>query len=124
MNTTPHVKESGVEHYLQLGLNDRGRSATYRPSWQRIIYHQGYRAGFLFLNIPFEDLDISKVDNLSLVALSRDEIPRTAPPNEGWDLFRDLDPVKIVWGLGSKLQWLPSKLAESIQMPNEEEIRM
>jgi hypothetical protein len=120
MNTTPHVKETGVEKYLQLGLNDRGRSATYRPSWQRIIYHQGYRAGFLFLNIPFEDLNLSKQDDLSLVALSRDEIPRTAPPSEGWDLFRALGPVELVWNLGRKLQWLPSKLAESIQMPNEE----
>jgi hypothetical protein len=120
MSTTPHVKESGVENYLQPGLNGIGRSAIYRPSWQRIIEHQGYNAGFLVLNIPFVDLDLSKQDDLSLIALSRDEIPRTAPPNEGWDVYRGLGPVDLVWNVGQKLQWMPSKLAESIQMPNEE----
>jgi hypothetical protein len=119
MNTTPHMKESSIENFLQLGLNDEGRSATYRPSWQKIIYHQGYRAGFLVLNIPFEDLDLSE-NGFSLIAISRDEIPRTSPPTEGWDIYHALGPVELLWNLGRKLQWLPSKLAETIQSPNEE----
>ncbi|KAE9372668.1 HET-domain-containing protein [Stipitochalara longipes BDJ] len=120
INTTPHIKESSIENFLQLGLNDERRSANYRPPWQRIVYHQGYRAGFLVLNIPFEDLDLDKQDELSLVAMSRDEVPRTAPPTEGWDLYQALGPVEIVWNLGRNLQWLPKKLAESITPPNED----
>lgn len=119
MKTTPHIKESRVEKFLQLGLNDEDRSANYRRSWQRIIYHQGYRAGFLVLNIPFEDLDLEKQDDLSMVAVSRDEIPRTAPPPEGWEIYRALGPVELTWNLGRRLQWLPNKLADSVPPPNE-----
>jgi hypothetical protein len=118
MQTTPHIKESNIENFLQLGLNDERKSATYRPPWQRIIYHQGYRAGFLVLNISFEDLDLDKEDELSLVAMSRDEVPRTAPPTEGWNVYQGLGPVEIVWNLGRKHQWLPKKLADSIPSPN------
>ena len=119
MDTTPHIKESSIEHFLQLGVNDERRSANYRPPWQRIIYHQGYRAGFLVLNIPFDDLNLDKQNDLTLVAMSRDEVPRTAPPTEGWDVYQGLGPVEIVWSQGRKLQWLPEKLAKSIPTPNE-----
>ncbi|KAK1589881.1 uncharacterized protein LY79DRAFT_516979 [Colletotrichum navitas] len=33
------------DRHLQIGYNDEDRSANYRPPWQRIVYHQGYRAG-------------------------------------------------------------------------------
>jgi Heterokaryon incompatibility protein (HET) len=120
MNNTPHVKESSVENYLQLGLHDENRSATHRPPWQRIIYHQGYRAGFLCLNISFDDLDLSKHEELILVAVSRDEIPRTAPPREGWPTYRVLSPVDLSYHISHKEQWHPDKLAARIKPPNEQ----
>jgi Heterokaryon incompatibility protein (HET) len=120
MNRTPHIKQSSIENHLQLGLNDEEKSGTYRPPWQRIIYHQGYRAGFLVLNMSFEDLDLEKQEDLSLVAVSRDEIPRTAPPTEGWDIYQALGPVELTWNLGRKLQWLPNTLADSIPSANED----
>jgi hypothetical protein len=75
MNTTPHTKESNVDNCLQLSLNNEDRSATSKPLWQWIIYHQGYRAGFLALNVPFKDLDLEKQDDLSPVAVSRMRFP-------------------------------------------------
>jgi hypothetical protein len=41
MNTMEHVLQAGAHHFLQIGLEDEMRSATYRPPWQHIIFHQG-----------------------------------------------------------------------------------
>jgi hypothetical protein len=119
MRTTEFVQQPGVENFLQIGLGDENRSANYRPPWQRIIYHQGYRAGFLVLNIPFEHIDLEAQDEYSLVAMSRDELPRIPPPVEPWDVYRGLGPVELHWDLGLKQEWVPEKLYETIDPPNE-----
>jgi len=119
MRTTEFVQQSGVEHFLQIGLGDENRSSNCRPSWQRIIYQQGYRAGFLMLNIPFEDIDLRAEDEYSLVAMSRDELPRIPPPVESWDFYRLLGPVEMHWNLGFKEEWIPEKLYQTIEPPNE-----
>jgi hypothetical protein len=119
MRTTEHVSQAGHQQFLQIGLEDESRSATFRPPWQRIIYHQGYRAGFLMLNIPFEEIDTENQGELVLVAMSRDEIPRTAPPTESWDVYKALGPVEMVWNVGRKQQWMTEKLHQSIQGPDE-----
>ncbi|GAB1318437.1 Heterokaryon incompatibility domain-containing protein [Madurella fahalii] len=87
-----HVQEAMQHDYLQIGLNDEERSANYRPPWRRIIYHQGYRAGFLSLNVPFEEIDTDAEGLYSLVAVSRDSLPSIAPPIEGWDMYWKVEP--------------------------------
>ncbi|KAF5009983.1 hypothetical protein FDECE_3844 [Fusarium decemcellulare] len=84
--------------FLQVGLNDEDRSANYRRPWQFIIYHQGYRAGFLSLNVPLEELNLDpdqKIDGedaYSIVAISCDSLPHIAPPLVGWDMYWSGDP--------------------------------
>ena len=119
MRTTDFVQQFGVDQFLQIGLGDEDRSANYRPPWQRIIYHQGYRAGFLMLNIPFDDVDLEDQEGYSLVAMSRDELPRIPPPREPWEVYRMLGPVELHWNLARKEQWIPEKLNQTIVPPNE-----
>ncbi|PLB50091.1 HET-domain-containing protein [Aspergillus steynii IBT 23096] len=98
MSELPFVQKPGQEAYLQLGLEDESRSANDRPSWQRIIYHQGYRAGFLMLNIPFDEIDLHSL-SYKLVALSRDTLSEIAPPKDP-KLYFMLGPVELQYHLG------------------------
>ncbi|KXX74204.1 Heterokaryon incompatibility protein 6, OR allele [Madurella mycetomatis] len=110
-----HVKEAMQHDYLQVGLNDEKRSANYRPPWRRIIYHQGYRAGFLSLNVPFEEIDPHAEDLYSLVAVSRDSLPSIAPPNEGWDMYWRFEPRTLQHNI-FKEEWCDDKF--SLPPPN------
>lgn len=76
---TPHIREAYAESHLQVGLNDEHKSHTPRPPWQRIIYHQGYRAGFLALNVPFTDIELSAPEKYRIIAVSRDDAPCLPP---------------------------------------------
>jgi hypothetical protein len=87
-----HVQEALQHDYLQIGVNDEKRSANYRPPWRRIIYHQGYRAGFLSLNVPFEEIEFDAGDRYSLVAMSRDSLPGIPPPSQGWEMYWRVEP--------------------------------
>ncbi|KAI0136526.1 heterokaryon incompatibility protein-domain-containing protein [Xylariales sp. AK1849] len=121
MNTTPAIQEPGQEDFIQIGLNDEEKSANIRPSWKRILYHQGYRAGFLTLNIPFEDIDLSSHEDYFLAAMSRDELPRIAPPREGWDVYWALDPVSIQRNIWFKDEWEDGAENRAIPPPNDVE---
>lgn len=80
--------------FLQLGINDESRSATYRPPWQRIVYHQGYRAGFLHLNdeeLPEEGDGFE----YHLAAITRGSLPHVPPPPPGWDDYWGMEPRNI-----------------------------
>ncbi|GJN74266.1 hypothetical protein PCL_09135 [Purpureocillium lilacinum] len=105
--------------FLQLGLNDESRSANYRPPWQRIVYHQGYRAGFLTLNnetlLPTEDDGCE----YHLAAISRGSLPHIPPPPPGWDAYWGYEPRKIQeslfdeeWRLGPSKLIVPDETAE------------
>jgi hypothetical protein len=99
ITTEGHVAEAFQHDYLQIGLNDEKRSANFRPTWQRIIYHQGYRAGFLSLNVPFEEIELDSDDSYHLVAMSRDSLPGIAPPTEGWDVYWQVEPRMLQYHL-------------------------
>ena len=99
MTTTAPNPAPRVETFLQIGLNDTARSIGRRP-WEHIIYHQGYRAGYLSLNVPLSSLlgsrpddedDDEEEDKYQLIAMSRDTIPHIAPPIGGWDMYWDVD---------------------------------
>lgn len=104
------------DRFLQLGINDESRSANYRPGWQRIVYHQGYRAGFLTLNneesLPAENDGCE----YHLAAISRGSLPHVPPPPAGWDQYWRMEPREIQYHLFHE-QWTqgPSKL----NVPNE-----
>ncbi|GAB1312636.1 Heterokaryon incompatibility protein-domain-containing protein [Madurella fahalii] len=114
MSATPHTVAAGVDGFLQVGLNDAERSVrgTRRP-WERIIYHQGYRAGFLSLNVAFASVDVGSHESYALVAMSRDSIPQIAPPLDGWDLYWSVTPkdaqghVFYNWEWGSEEERAP-----------------
>jgi hypothetical protein len=91
MSTTEPIQRTISEKFLQIGLNDIARSANARRLWQHIIYHQGYRAGFLSLNYALPVTDYSAY-NYALVAMSRDSIPHIAPPPQGWDAYWQCNP--------------------------------
>ncbi|KAK0736623.1 heterokaryon incompatibility protein-domain-containing protein [Apiosordaria backusii] len=84
--TTP--KSMPIEdQFLQIGRNDAAKSSQgSRRPWEYIIYHQGYRAGFLSLNIPCSSVEPAST-SYTLVAMSRDTIPQIAPPACGWDIY-------------------------------------
>lgn len=92
------VREPGRETHLEIGLGDEGASANERPCWQRIIYHQGYRAGYLFLNIPFAELDLQS-RAYRLVAVSREQPSSIAPPPDP-DTYFALGPVEFQLHVG------------------------
>ncbi|KAK2932017.1 hypothetical protein FoTM2_006474 [Fusarium oxysporum f. sp. vasinfectum] len=80
------------DNFIQIGVNDEDRSANNRRPWQRILYHQGYRAGSLSLNVSLEHLNIpstaEEVQNSPvkyiLVAISRDSLPYYEILQEEW----------------------------------------
>ncbi|KAK4168416.1 heterokaryon incompatibility protein 6, OR allele, partial [Cladorrhinum sp. PSN259] len=78
---------NGKKHsfMMQIGVGDEKQSANYRPEWQRILYnHQGYRAGFLYLNSCFGEGE-QQNKQFALVAMSQDSLPHMAPPPMGWE---------------------------------------
>ncbi|KAF5364936.1 hypothetical protein D9758_008086 [Tetrapyrgos nigripes] len=102
------------DRFFQIGINDEARSANYRPPWQRIIYHQGYRAGFLSLNAlhllspePIEDNGYE----YHLVAITRGSLPHVPPPAPGWDFYWNTEPRDIQYHLFDE-EWRggPSKV--------------
>lgn len=105
------------DRFLQLGFNDESRSINCRPAWQRIVYHQGYRAGFLTLNndhsLPAEEDGCE----FHLAAISRGSLPHVPPPPAGWDRYWSMEPREIQYHLFHE-QWTvgPSK----VNVPNEE----
>lgn len=119
MNVTEYIQQYEAQPFLQIGLEDEKRSANYRSPRQRIIYHQGYRAGFLVLNVCFEEIDLDKAEDLRMVAMSRDEVPHTALPPSELSNYKMLQPVYITYACGSREQWDPEQLHASISKPNE-----
>ena len=90
MSATEPIQRTISESFLQIGLNDNARSTNARRPWQHIIYHQGYRAGFLSLNRALGAADHSA--SYALVAMSRDSISHVAPPPQGWDAYWQCNP--------------------------------
>ncbi|KAF4996070.1 hypothetical protein FGRMN_4732 [Fusarium graminum] len=75
------------DNFLQIGLNDEDRSANARRPWQRILYHQGYRAGSLTLNVPLQDLNIpctseTTSEEYLFAAITRHGVPHIVMPIE------------------------------------------
>lgn len=98
MPNTHVVSGPAVDQFLQIGLNDEKRSANYRPPWQRIVYHQGYRAGFLSLNVPWDEVDVQS-DQYYLAVISREGLSQIEEPTLNWDMFWKMDPQTVVRGL-------------------------
>jgi hypothetical protein len=124
MNATPFVQEPRQQSFIQIGLGDEERSVNFRPSWKRILYHKGYRAGFLTLHAPLEDMDLSSPEQYILVAVSRDARPRIAPPVEGWEIYRQIDPVRLQDDIWFRYKWGCGEAAaaaarEAIPPPND-----
>lgn len=105
MPTTAFIQDNLAQNFFQIGLNDEAQSANYRPPWQRIIYHQGYRAGSLSLNVPLAEFDLAAPDCYSLVAMSRDSLSHIAPPRAGWDWYWRNDPRILQYGLYFSEEW-------------------
>ncbi|KXX75866.1 hypothetical protein MMYC01_209076 [Madurella mycetomatis] len=96
MSTTAYTVAPGVDGFLQVGLNDAARSARgARRLWEHVIYHQGYRAGFLSLNVACPSVDVGSRESYALVAMSRDSIPHIAPPLDGWDTYWSTKPKQV-----------------------------
>ncbi|KAJ4269789.1 hypothetical protein NW762_001458 [Fusarium torreyae] len=106
VTTTKHLASPIQDDFLQIGLNDEDRSANNRRPWQRIVYHQGYRAGSLSLNVPIEELNLGSnsadseqsddsQERYFLVAVSRDGLSYIAPPPIGWDMYWRGDPLML-----------------------------
>ncbi|KAG6358334.1 hypothetical protein INS49_014218 [Diaporthe citri] len=76
------------DRFLQIGFNDESRSSDSRPAWQRIVYHQGYRAGFITLNNK-DYVDFCEADfcEFRLAAISRGSLPRLLPSIKGKDWY-------------------------------------
>ncbi|KAK3347107.1 heterokaryon incompatibility protein-domain-containing protein [Lasiosphaeria hispida] len=107
MSSTPHNPAPRVDPFLQIGIKETttSRPTRLRP-WDHIIYHQGYRAGILSLNVPFSSLDTTTSGGDAhgryyIVPISRDTVPGIAPPAVGWDAYWGLSPrgaQGLVWG--------------------------
>jgi len=104
--TTPHNPASRVDPFLQIGINNITTQPTRLRPWEHVIYHQGYRAGFLSLNVPVPSLDTTLSDEdmgvkYQIVPISRESTPSIAPPQFGWDQYWGLTPRNaqgLVWG--------------------------
>lgn len=117
MKETP-FKKTIEDRFFQIGINDESRSANYRPPWQRIVYHQGYRAGFLTLNnnecLPAEGDGC----DYHLVAISSGSHSQAPPPPSGWDQYWDMEPRKIQemvddeWHRGPPEFFVPNETVE------------
>lgn len=124
MNETS-FKVKVEDRFLQLGINDESRSANRRPAFQRIIYHQGYRAGFLTLNNP-ESLPAEGSGNkYYLAAISRGSMSHVPPPPSGWDHYWATEPRKIhyhllreEWDLGLSNAPAPNEGEDAAVGPN------
>ncbi|KAM0239506.1 hypothetical protein ACHAP5_008296 [Fusarium lateritium] len=97
---TAHQVSPIQDKFLQIGLNDEDRSANARAPWQRIIYHQGYRAGSLTLNVPLEELNIPSTSETTtekyfFAAIARHGLPHMAPAPIGWERYWTLDPMSL-----------------------------
>ncbi|KAG9504891.1 hypothetical protein J7337_004870 [Fusarium musae] len=121
------------DNFIQIGVNDEDRSASNRRPWQRILYHQGYRAGSLSLNVSLEQLNIpSTAEEVQdspvkyiLVAISRDSLSYVAPPPIGWEMYWDGDPMRMQYEILQE-EWLqrrrlPDTPDESVK-PSTEKI--
>lgn len=124
----PSFKMKVEDRFLQLGINDESRSSNHRPAWQRIIYHQGYRAGFLTLNnehfLPIE----KEGCEFHLAAISRGSLPHVPPPPAGWDKYWSMEPREIQyhlfheqWRLGPSKHNVPNEEAEPSTKPQKED---
>ena len=116
---TVHDPAPRVDPFLQLGVFDEPDPSGRRP-WEAVIYHQGYRAGFLSLNVPISSLDTTpgadpkpvesnhsspdrrdkdeqneNTPKYVFVAMSRDTLPGIAPPAIGWDAYWGLTPREV-----------------------------
>ncbi|KAL4894266.1 hypothetical protein BDV59DRAFT_192609 [Aspergillus ambiguus] len=67
MSAATFTAEPPKDDFIQIGINDEERSANYRPSWKRILYHQGYR----------------------------DTLPEIPSPGPKGALYRALDPRQV-----------------------------
>ncbi|KAI9150347.1 hypothetical protein HJFPF1_10111 [Paramyrothecium foliicola] len=94
MATVQPVPTLDQDRFFQLGLGDEARSSNHRRPWQHIIYHQGYRAGFLSLNVLYEDLDPEN-DKYSLIAVSRDSLTQIESAHTPWHIYRENDPIML-----------------------------
>ncbi|EEU36257.1 uncharacterized protein NECHADRAFT_87130 [Fusarium vanettenii 77-13-4] len=125
MRNLETVQTPVSDNFLQIGLNDEDRSANERRPWQHIVYHQGYRAGLLSLNVLHQALDLdlaqcSKKDGQEgyfIVSISRDNLPHIAPPHIGWDLYWGGDP-QMMQEMILRDEWSPNR--KPPPMPNED----
>lgn len=92
MSISKFTAEPPKDDFIQIGTKDEKRSANYRAPWQRILYHQGYRCGFLVLNIPFEELESTSEDQYYLAAISRECLPEIPNPGLKGEMYKALDP--------------------------------
>ncbi|KAK4443317.1 heterokaryon incompatibility protein-domain-containing protein, partial [Podospora aff. communis PSN243] len=100
---TPHNPAPRVDPFLQIAkINLTRRVSRFQP-WEYVIYHQGYRAGFLSLNVPLSELDIpaeetttdpsnESIIKYQIVPISRESLPNIPPPTMGWEAYWDLTP--------------------------------
>lgn len=120
-------KKKIEDRFFQIGINDESCSANYRPPWQRIVYHQGYRAGFLTLNneecLPAEG-DGCKYHLAAISIGSHSQVP---PPQLGWDKYWNMEPRKLQemfeeeWRVGRQEVFLPNETVEpSTRRPDED----
>lgn len=117
------------DEFLQIGVGDEHMSANYRPPWQRIIYHQGYRAGFLKLNVPCltggvsgsSPLDAGDGYGYQLAAVARGSVPQILPPPAGWDLYWDAEPRKVQWELFGE-EWFARRDASQLPVQPDETV--
>ncbi|RSL96202.1 hypothetical protein CDV31_013583 [Fusarium ambrosium] len=125
MGKSETIQTPLTDRFLQIGLNDGERSANDRRPWQHIVYHQGYRAGLLSLNVLYEDLDLNfgqteeqnTREGYFIVAISRDNLPHIAPPPIGWDLYWGGDP-QMMQEMILREEWSPNR--KPPPMPNED----
>ncbi|KAH7248567.1 heterokaryon incompatibility protein-domain-containing protein [Fusarium redolens] len=109
------------DNFVQIGVNDEDRSANNRRPWQRILYHQGYRAGSLSLNVPLDYLNIPSTTEEAQI--SPPLLHRTSPI--GWEMYWDGDPMRMQYEILQE-EWLqrsrlPEGPDESVK-PNDEKV--
>ncbi|GJC79125.1 hypothetical protein ColLi_01963 [Colletotrichum liriopes] len=111
----PSFKMNIEDGFFQLGVNDESRSVNYRAPWQRIVYHQGYRAGFLSLNTSSLPADDDGCD-YHLAAISRGSLSTVPPPPPGWDAYWSTGPCSVQDFLFDE-QWRTG--LENVRVPDE-----